>query len=65
MHEDAAVLHVLELPAQRDRLGAGLPCVQDRLLRFGVVARDLIVKQIDARRNDEPVVGQVLDAARA
>ncbi len=57
-HHQAAIVHGLELPAQQQRLLAGLPGV--RHFRGGrlVVAGQRVEAQIDAGRQHQPVVGE-------
>ena len=55
--EQAAVGHRLELPAQRDGLWPGFPGMQHLGLRLGVIERrDFAPDEIDAGRQDQPVV---------
>src|SRR5438046_9748969 len=57
-HEDAAVRHRRELPGELDRLGTGLPRVEHAVLGRGEPV-DLFPLELDARRDDEPVVLEV------
>ena len=58
----AAVAHRFELLAQLDRLRSGLPGMQNGLLRLRVVEPgNLVVHEVDARRDHEPVVREILD----
>src|SRR5207244_1473339 len=57
-HEDAAVGHGLELPRELDGLAAGLPRVEHAVLCLRE-AVDLLPLELDARRDDEPIVLEV------
>ena len=52
----AAILHGLELCAQSDGLGTGLPRVENRLLGFRIKALNGTEVEVDARRYHEAVV---------
>jgi hypothetical protein len=56
-HVHAALGHRFELAAQRHRLRPRLPGVHHAILRGGVTL-DLLEHEIDAGRDDQPVVRQ-------
>jgi hypothetical protein len=56
--DDPAILHRLELATQQERLCAGFPGVRHRFGGGFVIAWQRPPAEIDARRDDEPVVGQ-------
>jgi hypothetical protein len=64
--EHAAIAHRLELCAQGDRLRPGLPGVRHPCLRGSTCQpRNTVVDEVDARGEDQPVVGQALPTGDA
>ncbi len=57
-HDQPAILHRLQLPAQQDGLRARLPGMRHLLRRGLVVAGDGAPVEIDPGRHDQPVVGK-------
>ena len=66
MSEHAAVGHRFQLPAQRDRLRAGAPRMRKcRARGLRAESVDAIEKEIDARRQDQSIVGKLRTAREA
>ena len=62
-HDEAAILHGLELLAQQQRLRSGLPGVRHLRGRGLVVAGQRVPADIDAGRQHQPVVGERVPSA--